>query len=112
MRRLLNYFLRGLVFVAPIAVTVYVCWKIFITIDGWLGFRMPGAGFAVTIVLITLTGFLASGFVSRSAVGLVDSVMQRLPFVRLLYSSTKDLLNAFVGERRRFETPVLVSVAR
>ena len=110
MRRLLNYFLRGLVFVAPIAVTVYVCWKIFITIDGWLGFRMPGAGFAVTIVLITLTGFLASGFVSRSAVGLVDSVMQRLPFVRLLNSSTKDLLNAFVGERRRFETPVLVSV--
>ena len=111
MRRLLNYFLRGLVFVAPIFVTVYVCWTIFVTIDGLLGLPVPGAGFAVTLVLITAVGFLASSFLSRSAIGLVDRLMARLPFVRLLYSSTKDLLNAFVGERRRFETPVLVALA-
>ena len=111
MRRLLNYFLRGLVLVAPIFVTVYVCWTIFVTIDGLLGLPVPGAGFAVTIVLIVAVGFLASSYLSRHAVALVDRVMARLPFVRLLYSSTKDLLNAFVGERRRFETPVLVALA-
>jgi len=39
----------------------------------------------------------------------VERVMARLPFVRLLYSSTRDLLNAFVGEQRRFDKPVIVA---
>ena len=107
-KRLLNHFLRGLVFVAPLAITGYVCYLVFVTIDGWLGLPVPGAGFLVTIALITLFGFLASNLITRSALALFDSVMTRLPFVRLLYSSTKDLLNAFVGEKRRFDKPVLV----
>ena len=41
----------------------------------------------------------------------MDEMLDRLPFVRLLYSSTKDLLNAFVGEKRRFDTPVLVTLS-
>src|SRR4029450_5012700 len=36
MRRLINYFLRGLVLVAPLAITIYVCWIVFVRIDGWL----------------------------------------------------------------------------
>ena len=109
MTRLLNYFLKGLVFLAPLAITVYVCVQIFTTIDGWLGFRVPGAGFAVTVVLITLFGFLAQSFLTRGVVNGVESLLNRLPFVRLLYSATKDLLNAFVGEQRRFDKPVLVT---
>jgi uncharacterized membrane protein len=108
MRRLVSYFLRGLVFVAPLAVTVYVCIYIFGTIDGWLRFRIPGLGFAVTVVVITLIGFLASTILASSLLSAVDAAVNRLPFVRLLYSATKDLLNAFVGEHRRFDTPVLV----
>jgi uncharacterized membrane protein len=69
---------------------------------------VPGVGFAATILLITLVGFAGSNFVTRSVVALVDRLVARLPFVRLLYGSTKDLLNAFVGERRRFDRPVLV----
>ena len=111
MRRLVNYFLRGLVFVAPIAVTVYVCWKIFITIDGWLGLSIPGAGFVATVVLITITGFLVSNVLTRSAAGVLDRLMKRVPLVRLLYGSTRDLLDAFVGEQRRFDKPVLVALA-
>jgi uncharacterized membrane protein len=42
--------------------------------------------------------------------GAVDLIFERLPFVRLLYSSTKDLLNAFVGEQRRFDKPVIVTL--
>jgi uncharacterized membrane protein len=110
MRALVNYFLRGVVFVAPLALTVYVCYRLFVTIDGWLGLPLPGAGVAATFALITLIGFLASNFLARGAIALVESVLARLPFVRLLYSATKDLLNAFVGEKRRFDRPVLVTV--
>jgi uncharacterized membrane protein len=111
MRRLLNYFLRGLVLVAPLAITLYVCWVIFERIDGWLGLPVPGLGFLVTIVVITLVGFLGSNLITRGMIAIVDTALGRLPFVRLLYTSTKDLLNAFVGEKRRFDKPVLVRIS-
>jgi uncharacterized membrane protein len=110
MRRLVSYFLRGLVFVAPLAVTAYACIYIFQTIDGWLRLPVPGLGFAVTVAVITLIGFLASTILSTSLLSAVDAAVNRLPFARLLYSATKDLLNAFVGEHRRFNAPVLVPV--
>lgn len=110
MRRLLGYFARGLVLLAPLAVTVWVCWIVFRSVDGWLGLPIPGAGFVATLALITLFGFLGSNLLTRSAVGALEGIMARLPFVRLLYGSTKDLLNAFVGEKRRFDKPVIVSL--
>lgn len=111
MSRLLNYFLRGLVVVVPLALTVYVCALIFTTIDNWMPLPIRGTGFVAAVVLITLVGALASTIVTRSLIGAVDRVFDRLPFVRLLYSSAKDMLNAFVGEKRRFDKPVLVSVS-
>ena len=110
MRRLLGFFARGLVLLAPLVVTVWICWLVFTSVDGWLGLPIPGAGFVATIVLITLVGFFGSNLLTRSAVSALESLMNRLPFVRLLYGSTKDLLNAFVGEKRRFDKPVLVSL--
>lgn len=111
MSRLLNYFLRGLVVVAPLAITIYVCVVIVATIDGWVGPPIPGVGFLISVVLITLVGFAASSIVARGVIGGLDRVLERLPFVRLLYSSAKDMLNAFVGEKRRFDKPVLVDVS-
>ena len=110
MSRLLNYFFKGLIVLAPLAVTVYVVYIVFTRIDGWLGLPWPGAGFLATILLITLFGWLASTIIARSLFGALESLLNRLPFVRLLYSSTSDLLNAFVGEKRRFDKPVLVTV--
>lgn len=110
MSRLLNYFLRGLVVVAPLALTVYVCVAIFTTIDSWLRLPIPGVGFIAMLLLITLVGVVASNLVARGLIGTMDRVLERLPFVRLLYSSAKDMLNAFVGEKRRFDKPVLVSL--
>jgi uncharacterized membrane protein len=106
-----NYFQRGLQLVAPNAITVYVCWVVFVRIDGWLGLPIPGLGFVVMVVLITLVGFLGSSLITRGLVAIVDQTVGRLPFVRLLYTSTKDLLNAFVGEKRRFDKPVLVRLS-
>ncbi|MEO6526134.1 MAG: DUF502 domain-containing protein [Gemmatimonadaceae bacterium] len=109
MARLLNYFFKGVVLLAPLAFTLYVCARVFTTIDSWLGIPVPGVGFAATVVLITLFGFLASSFLTRRLLAMLESMLERLPFVRLLYSSTRDLLNAFVGEKRRFDKPVVVT---
>jgi uncharacterized membrane protein len=113
MGKLVGYFARGLVLLAPVGVTIAVLWYIFTRVDGWLGqlVKLPrGAGFVATVALVTLVGFLGSSFLTRSAVGYLDRALARLPFVRLVYGSTKDLLNAFVGEKRRFDKPVLVSM--
>jgi uncharacterized membrane protein len=111
MSRLFNYFLRGLVVVVPLALTTYVCVVIFTTIDSWLGLPIPGVGFVLALLLITVVGFMASSLITRSLLSALDRVLDRLPFVRLLYSSAKDMLNAFVGEKRRFDKPVLVSLS-
>ena len=109
MTRLLNYFFRGLIVFAPAVVTVYVFWLIFSEVDQWLGFPIPGIGIAITVVLITLFGFLTSTVLARWLVGVVDQLFRRLPLVRLVYTSTRDLLGAFVGEKRRFDRPVMVT---
>ena len=111
MKRLLTYFLRGLVLTVPLAVTIVICWWIFTNIDGWLGLSIPGAGFVITVVAITLIGFLGSTFLWNKFIESLEGMLDRLPFVRLLYNSTKDLLNAFVGEKRRFDAPVLVAMS-
>jgi uncharacterized membrane protein len=108
MRRLLTYFIRGLVFLVPVAVTIYVCVVVFNSIDGWLGIPIPGVGFVVTILLITLFGFLASNLLTRGALTVFDQLMERLPFVKFLYTSTKDLVGAVVGDKKRFDKPVMV----
>lgn len=106
MKRFAQYFLQGLIIVTPAALTIWVCWWVVSTVDNWLPIGIPGAGILVTLVGITLVGALASSIVTRGVVSALDKVLERLPFVRLLYSSTKDLLNAFVGEQRRFNRPV------
>jgi uncharacterized membrane protein len=115
MARLLKYFLRGLVVLVPLVLTIWLTFELFRRVDRWLGglfgFTIPGAGVLLTFALITLFGFLASNLIARTLLGAVEGVLARLPFVRLLYGSTRDLLNAFVGERRRFETPVIVTLS-
>jgi uncharacterized membrane protein len=109
--RLLNYFFRGLIILAPAVLTVYVFWLIFSTVDKWMGLSVPGAGIAVTIVLITLFGFITSSVLARWLISFVDGMFKRLPLVRLVYSSTRDLLDAFVGQKRRFDRPVVVTTS-
>lgn len=111
MTRLATYFLRGVVLTVPLAVTVWICWIILRTIDGWLGIDIPGAGFVVTMLGITLVGFLGTNLLWNSLMERMEQILDRLPFVRILYNSTKDLLDAFVGEKRRFDRPVMVAMS-
>jgi uncharacterized membrane protein len=110
MKRLVGYFLNGLIFTAPVALTLYVLWFVFTRIDRLLRIPIPGVGFVVTILAITLVGFLTSSFLTRRLVLWVEDLLERLPFVRLLYTGIKDVMGAFVGEKRRFQQPVLVTL--
>jgi uncharacterized membrane protein len=111
MKRLTRYFAEGLFFVVPIALTLYVVYAIFHKIDGLFSFPIPGAGFLLTIAVITFTGFIASNFLARWAVVFVDNIFSRLPLVKMLYTSIKDLVGAFVGDKRSFTKPVTVALS-
>ena len=110
MKRLLGFFLRGLVLTIPSVVTVWVCYSIFVKVDGWLGISIPGVGFVITLAIIVVVGALGSSILTSHLVSVLEDMMARLPFVRLLYTSTKDLMGAFVGEKNGFRQPVLLSL--
>lgn len=111
MKKLTKYFLEGLLFLTPIVVTLYVLYFVFSRVDHIFRFRIPGLGFLVTIGLVTAIGFLVSTFLARGAVMVVDRLFGRMPVAKMIYSSIKDLVNAFVGEKRQFNQPVLVSLS-
>jgi uncharacterized membrane protein len=108
MKRLANYFLQGLVFLVPIAITVYAFVWAFRLVDGWLGLSIPGLGIAVTLVGITVIGFLLSHLVTRKLLSIFEAFFSRVPIARFVFTSVKDLMGAFVGEKRRFDRPVVV----
>lgn len=110
MGHLVKYFVRGLIVFVPAVVSVYVLWTVFVKVDGLLGIRFPGAGFLATVALVTLAGFLASNFVTRRAFDLLERVFQRVPFVKLVYGAARDIVNAFIGERKSFDRPVAISL--
>lgn len=110
MKRLVRYFLEGLLYVIPLAVTVFVLYKIFVTVDGFLKLPIPGLGFVLTIVGITLIGLLASNVLTRGLLALVAKLFEKVPFIKLIYTSIKDLIGAFVGDKKSFDKPVLVTL--
>ncbi|MDX2193776.1 MAG: DUF502 domain-containing protein [Gemmatimonadales bacterium] len=110
MKLLVRSFVNGLLLTAPVALTLFVCWRLFITVDGWLGLETPGLGFLATVAIVTAFGFLASNVIGRVLVAGLDTLLERLPGVRLLYGAIKDVFEAFGGEKRSFDNPVLVTV--
>ncbi len=110
MNWLLKNFLRGLVIVVPIALTIYVLYRTFLAIDHLLNLPTPGLGVAIIVVAVIAIGALASNFVIRRILQLAETVFTRAPIVRIIYAAIKDLLEAFVGNKRRFDRPVAVSL--
>jgi uncharacterized membrane protein len=111
MNDLARNFFEGLLILVPVVTTLYVAWLVLQTIDGWLNIPVPGVGFLVTVGLITLTGRYASTMFVRKMLDAMERVLIKAPFVKILYTSLKDLIAAFMGEKRRFDQPVLVSLS-
>jgi len=114
MRKITGYFLRGLLVFVPAALTIFAVVWAFTKLDGILRdfFRVaiPGLGLAITIAAIFLIGFLASNVAGRWFFGLIDRLFARLPLIKLLYSSLKDFIGAFAGEKKSFDKPALVEL--
>lgn len=111
MNDLAKNFFEGLLILVPVVTTIYVAWLILEAVDGWLNIPIPGVGILVTLILITITGRYASTMFVQKLLDLLEGVLIRAPFVKILYTSLKDLIAAFMGEKRRFDQPVLVSLS-
>lgn len=105
-----RYFVRGALIIVPFALTIYALYFVFVTVDRLLPFDVPGLGLLVTFVAVTLVGFLSSNVIGSTFVDLGEQLLRKVPLVALIYSSIKDLIDAFVGEKRRFDQPVSVAL--
>ncbi|MBA2292981.1 MAG: DUF502 domain-containing protein [Gemmatimonadales bacterium] len=103
-----QYFVRGLVITLPAALTLWIAWRAVAWVDSWLGLPIPGVGLVVVVLLVTVIGALTRNVVARATMSTLDGVFDRLPLIRLLYTAAKDLMGAFVGEKKRFNRAVRV----
>ncbi len=113
LNRLLGYFLRGLLVILPIAATGWLLYSLISIADtaiqeNILETHIPGLGVLIIILTITLVGMFATGFITRPLFELFDTLMERAPGVKHIYSSVKDMTEAFVGDKRKFTEPVRV----
>jgi len=120
MKKLLRFFLQGLLYIAPIAITAYILYLVFEFTDGllqeWLqelfGIGIPGLGLIIIVILLIIIGFLGQTFIARPFRLLFGRLIKRIPILRLVYSAFNDLFSAFVGKERKFNKPVVVTVNR
>lgn len=111
MKKITRYFFEGLIVLLPLSATIYFLYWIFITVDGLFNFEIPGIGFLITIGIIFLSGIIASSILTRGFVGLIHDLFGKLPLIKIIYSSIKDLIEAFVGDKKKFNKPVLVQAS-
>lgn len=127
-KKLFQYFFQGLIIIAPVAVTGYVVtWlfnavddilpnilqhflpKLMTTADGELK-KIPGVGFLVVIFIVIIIGRISTSFLLSRLFDFVDNMLEHTPGIKYIYTAVKDLLEAFGGNKRKFDKPVLVQV--
>ncbi len=111
-KNFLKNFLQGLAILGPLAVTAYCVYAVFINIDKAIPILSkisPGIGFVTIISFITLIGFIGDKFfLTRWIIALFDIVLEKIPGIKFIYSSSKDVISSFVGDKKKFDTPVWV----
>lgn len=119
---MLRYFFQGLLILAPIGITALTLYWAFITIDNIIPkelipedasfnfLKYKGVGFALVLLLIIVVGYLSSSFIIGRIFDLFDHLLERTPFIKYIYTSIKDVFDAFVGEKKKFDHPVLVQI--
>lgn len=108
LKKLINFFLKGLLVSLPILLTYYVVSSVVLSVDKIIPINIPGIGFIVVIVGVTLIGWVGSSIISKPLFNLIDDFLSSLPFIKIIYTSVKDLMEAFVGEKKKFSKPVVV----
>ncbi|MEJ8803086.1 DUF502 domain-containing protein [Pontibacter sp. H249] len=111
MRRLFRYFLNGLLIIAPFTLTVWIVVAIIDWLDGLFDIGIPGLGILLMVVLLTVVGFIGSSLLVKPFFVLTEKVFHKVPLVSIIYSSIKDLFDAFVGDNQKFNKPVMVKMS-
>jgi uncharacterized membrane protein len=121
-RKLLQYFLQGLLVLAPVLITFYVIFVVVTYIDNLIPFftvtnakgevkvQNYGLGFIVIILLILTIGYFSYFFITNRIILFFDRLMQRLPGLKHIYSTTRDFFEAFAGDKKKFTQNVLVNI--
>lgn len=118
MRKLLKTFLRGLLFVFPVFGTLYI-FVIMVSwandlfnnlLFDWLRQDIPGLGLITAVLLILLLGFFVTRAFFRPFFSFFESLLEQIPLIKIFYSSLKDLTEAFVGDKKKFNRPVVVTL--
>jgi uncharacterized membrane protein len=110
MKRFFRYFLNGFLIMAPITLTIYIILAIINWLNAVFDLGIPGLGILVMVVLLTVVGFIGSSFLVRPFLIITERIFIRTPIVSIIYSSLKDLFNAFVGDNQKFNRPVIVRI--
>ncbi len=118
MKRLIGYFFQGLLYIAPLSITIFILYKSFVYLDGlfkpflqsYLGVSVPGLSLVLVFLTVVLIGLLGQTILARPIKRFVNHFINRAPLVKVIYSSIRDLLSAFVGKEKKFNQPVLVKV--
>ncbi|MDP4265452.1 MAG: DUF502 domain-containing protein [Bacteroidota bacterium] len=111
-KKIVRYFIQGIIILAPIGITGYVLYWLFDKVDSILRpyLNIPGLGFAIILVFVILVGWVSSNFLMGSAINFFDQLMEKTPGIKFIYTSTKDFFEAFAGDKKRFNRAVLASV--
>jgi uncharacterized membrane protein len=119
-RKLLSYFLRGILLLAPVMVTFYTIYVIFNWLDTQsnnlmvmlFNKRITGLGIIVMVVFISLVGFIGSTVLIQPLLNFLEEMLERTPIVKDIYGSLKDFLEAFISNKKKFNRPVLVEMGK
>jgi uncharacterized membrane protein len=121
-RRMLQYFIQGILVLAPVAVTAWVIFNLFTWLDQLIPiyinlsgnpaqpFYLPGIGFLLVIAGLIIVGYVSSFFVVSRLLSFFDHLLEKTPGVKVIYSLVKDFSEAFAGKKRKFKKAVLVSI--
>ncbi len=116
MRPILNNFFRGLLLVFPLGVTAYIIYSAIVwsnrvlnnLLFEWLNIDIPGLGIITVFLGISVIGYIFSLTFTRPLVTYFERLLKRVPIIKIIYTALKDLTEAFVGDKKRFNKPVMV----
>jgi len=112
LRRFTSYFLKGLVLIVPIGITFYVVYKVFTFLDGLIPYEVPGVSIVVIVFGTALLGLIGTALIQTPLQSLFNRAIERIPLIKIIYTSVRDMLSAFVGNEKRFNKPVMIQVSR
>ena len=121
-KKLLQYFLQGLLILAPVAITAYSIYFVVSSIDSWIPIftysdhlgivhvRNYGVGFVLIIAVIIALGYFSSFFITNRVVSFLDKLLEKTPGIKYIYTTTRDFFEAFAGDKKKFTENVIANV--